>query len=62
MPQYAPAKRVCRVCDGFAAAVITTGARHRDGTRATLRVFCPACKGTGHAAPATAPALHRVGR
>lgn len=49
MPDSAPRSRVCRDCDGFAAAVITTGTRHADGTRATLRVACPACKGTGTA-------------
>ncbi|MFJ7136310.1 hypothetical protein [Streptomyces fungicidicus] len=52
MPQHAANTRVCRDCDGFATAAITTGARHADGTRATLRVTCPACKGTGHTAPA----------
>ncbi|MEU4032573.1 hypothetical protein [Streptomyces collinus] len=51
MPQHTCA-RICRDCDGHATAHITTGARHRDGTRATLRVTCPACKGTGHTAPA----------
>nr|WP_320775545.1 hypothetical protein [Streptomyces sp. CRN 30] len=53
MPQPAPVTRVCRACDGFATAVITTGARHRDGTRATRRLSCPACKGTGHTTPAS---------
>lgn len=47
MPQHAQNTPVCRACDGFATAAITTGARHRDGTRATLTVACPACKGTG---------------
>ncbi|GGQ35792.1 hypothetical protein GCM10010250_00940 [Streptomyces althioticus] len=46
MPQHAQNTRVCRDCDGFATAAITTGTRHRDGTRITLRVACPACKGT----------------
>jgi DnaJ-class molecular chaperone len=59
MPQHARNTRVCRDCDGFAAA-ITTGTRHADGTRATLRVTCQTCKGTGHTAPASA--LARVGR
>ncbi|MGC8920963.1 hypothetical protein OHN99_21850 [Streptomyces jietaisiensis] len=59
MPESAPTTRVCRDCDGFAAAAITTGARHTDGTRATLRVACPACKGTGRTQPA---ALVRVGK
>jgi RNase P subunit RPR2 len=43
MPQHVPNTRVCRDCDGFATAAITTGARHRDGTRVT----CRACEGTG---------------
>jgi RNase P subunit RPR2 len=51
MPENARTTRVCRDCDGFATAAITTGTRHRDGTRATLTVACPTCKGTGHAAP-----------
>ncbi|MFJ7229774.1 hypothetical protein ACIQVF_09540 [Streptomyces tendae] len=59
MPQHAQNTRVCRDCDGFATAAITTGTRHRDGSRATLRITCPACKGTGHTAPA---ALARTGR
>jgi RNase P subunit RPR2 len=59
MPQHARNRRVCRDCDGFASAAITTGTRHRDGTRATLRVTCPACKGTGTAAHA---ASARAGR
>ncbi|MGW2730909.1 hypothetical protein [Streptomyces sp. NPDC001494] len=49
MPQHARGTRVCRDCDGHASAHITTGAQHRDGTRVTLRVTCPACKGTGTA-------------
>ncbi|GGZ53989.1 MULTISPECIES: hypothetical protein [Streptomyces rochei group] len=60
MPQHAPNTRVCRDCDGFATAAITTGPRHTDGTRATLRVTCPTCKGTGTTAPATL--LYRAGR
>ncbi|MET8494822.1 hypothetical protein ABZW15_25730 [Streptomyces cellulosae] len=52
MPQHAQNTRVCRDCDGFATAAITTGTRHRDGTRVTLRVTCPVCKGTGRTAPA----------
>ncbi|NEA82725.1 hypothetical protein G3I30_27545 [Actinospica acidiphila] len=52
MPQHASNTRVCRDCDGFATAAITTGTRHRDGTLATLRVTCPACKGTGRTSPA----------
>ncbi|SFY53460.1 hypothetical protein [Streptomyces sp. F-1] len=52
MPQHAQNTPVCRDCDGFATAAITTGTRHTDGTRATLTVTCPACKGTGHTLPA----------
>ncbi|MFE9493060.1 hypothetical protein [Streptomyces collinus] len=57
MPQHTRA-RTCRDCDGHATTHITTGTRHADGTRVTLRVTCPACKGSG-----TAPAarLVRVG-
>ncbi|WFB89005.1 MULTISPECIES: hypothetical protein [Streptomyces] len=51
MPQHAQITRVCRDCDGFATAAITTGTRHADGTRATLRVTCSTCKGTGTTAP-----------
>ncbi|MFF0671228.1 hypothetical protein ACFYVE_23750 [Streptomyces tendae] len=29
---------------------MTTGTRHRDGSRATSRVTCPACQGTGRTA------------
>jgi hypothetical protein len=47
MPQHKPTVRVCPDCDGFASVAITTGARHRDGSRTTLRVDCPACRGLG---------------
>ncbi|WP_018567971.1 hypothetical protein [Streptomyces sp. PsTaAH-124] len=60
MPQHAPAMRVCRDCDGYASAMVTTGTRHPDGTRATLTVTCPTCKGTGHRTPT--PGLARIGR
>jgi RNase P subunit RPR2 len=60
MPQRAQNTPVCRDCDGFATAAITTGTRNRDGSRATLRVTCRACKGTGHTAPAAV--LARTGR
>ncbi|GHA14639.1 hypothetical protein ACFOOM_10895 [Streptomyces echinoruber] len=60
MPETTSTERVCRDCDGFATVAVTTGTRHRDGTGATLRVACPACRGTGHA-PATA-GLARAGR
>ncbi|MER6066952.1 hypothetical protein ABT167_38690 [Streptomyces sp. NPDC001792] len=60
MPQHAQNTPVCRDCDGFANVHITTGTRHRDGARATLRISCPTCKGTGHTLPA--PALVQAGR
>lgn len=60
MPQRAQNTPVCRDCDGFATAAITTGTRNRDGSRTTLRVTCRACKGTGH--PASAAVLARTGR
>jgi RNase P subunit RPR2 len=52
MPLYASNRRVCRHCDGFCVVAITTGGRHRDGSRVLLHVVCHACQGTGHAAPA----------
>ncbi|MGY1578512.1 hypothetical protein [Streptomyces sp. MN13] len=52
MPQRAQITPVCRDCDGFATAAITTGTRQSDGSRATITVACLACKGTGHTAPA----------
>ncbi|MFD5287262.1 hypothetical protein ACFWJV_03515 [Streptomyces rochei] len=60
MPQHVQNTPVCRDCDGFPVVAITTGTRHTDGTRATLRVTCPTCKGTGHAF--SAAALSRAGR
>ncbi|MGX4690877.1 hypothetical protein [Streptomyces sp. JNUCC 63] len=60
MPQHAPTARICRDCDGFATVAITTGTRHHDGTRATVRVACPACHGTGRTVPAAG--LVRAGR
>ncbi|MFJ3667741.1 hypothetical protein ACIPSE_14940 [Streptomyces sp. NPDC090106] len=54
MPQHVPNTPVCRVCDGFASAMVTTGLRAPDGTRTTLRVDCPACHGTGKSLPASA--------
>jgi DnaJ-class molecular chaperone len=61
MPQRTPNLQVCRACDGFPVVAITTGTRLPDGTRATIPVACPACKGTGRR---TAPAaiLARAGR
>ncbi|WP_406353892.1 hypothetical protein OHB56_15505 [Streptomyces sp. NBC_01635] len=60
MAQHTPTARICRDCNGFATVAITTGTRHTDGTRATLRVTCPTCQGTGHTTPATG--LVRAGR
>ncbi|MFI8238364.1 hypothetical protein ACIF83_14035 [Streptomyces sp. NPDC085866] len=60
MPQRAQNTPVCRDCDGFATAAITTGTRHRDGSRVTFRVDCHACKGTGNITRAAA--LARTGR
>ncbi|MEV0222735.1 hypothetical protein [Streptomyces sp. NPDC050704] len=54
MPQYVLNTPICSHCDGFPVAAITTGARHRDGSRQTIRVACPACHGTG-----TVPARRR---
>nr|WP_030553047.1 hypothetical protein [Streptomyces exfoliatus] len=50
MPQTTP--RVCRDCDGFATVTITTGLPAVDGTRDTVRVNCPTCRGLGHTVPA----------
>ncbi|MER5303248.1 hypothetical protein ABT039_27825 [Streptomyces lasiicapitis] len=48
MPHGIPAHaRLCPDCDGFPVVAITTGTRDSDGSRTTLRVTCPACKGTG---------------
>ncbi|MFE2088724.1 hypothetical protein [Streptomyces sp. NPDC059460] len=47
--------RICPDCDGFPAVAIDTGTLLEDGTRATLRVTCRRCRGTGStctAAPA----------
>ncbi|MET8577220.1 hypothetical protein [Streptomyces sp. NPDC005012] len=62
MPQHTLAPRICGNCDGFATATVTTGAHHADGTRKTLPVDCPACKGTGRTLPASAPASALVRR
>ncbi|MGW0117727.1 hypothetical protein [Streptomyces sp. NPDC003327] len=48
MPETTPARRVCRDCDGFATATVTTGLPTADGTRDTARVHCPTCRGLGH--------------
>lgn len=54
MPVRLSARPVCRHCNDFSSVSITTGDRHRDGSRVLLRVVCPACQGTGHTQPATA--------
>ncbi|MEU3481356.1 hypothetical protein ACI2LO_26445 [Streptomyces sp. NPDC033754] len=59
MSQTTPSPRVCRDCDGFATATITTGLPAAGGTRATLHVNCPTCRGLGHTTPA---ALARAGK
>ncbi|MFF8611027.1 hypothetical protein ACF06X_34565 [Streptomyces sp. NPDC015346] len=59
MPQTTSTPRVCRDCDGFATATITTGLRSANGTRDTIRVDCPTCRGVGHTIPA---ALVRAGK
>ncbi|NSC21511.1 hypothetical protein FM076_09965 [Streptomyces albus subsp. chlorinus] len=61
MTQPTPARvRRCGDCDGFSTVHIDTGTRHVDGTRRTLPVTCPACRGTG--THTTAPAAARSGR
>ncbi|MFE3553617.1 hypothetical protein ACFXKW_01870 [Streptomyces sp. NPDC059193] len=52
MPQHTQPNPVCRECDGFATATITTGARSSDGSRATIHVNCRACRGLGRTVPA----------
>ncbi|MFB7370240.1 hypothetical protein ACFC0D_10400 [Streptomyces sp. NPDC056222] len=59
MPQITQPRRVCRDCDGFATATITTGLKTADGTRDTIPVHCPTCRGLGHNVPA---GLARAGR
>ncbi|MEV0446007.1 hypothetical protein AB0I84_34545 [Streptomyces spectabilis] len=39
--------RLCAYCWDFPVVAITTGARHRNGSRKVAAVICPACKGTG---------------
>lgn len=50
MPAHIPNRLLCRNCDGFPVVAITTGDRHRDGSRVLLRVVCHGCQGTGHTA------------
>jgi hypothetical protein len=47
MPQHNHASgHVCGHCDGFPVVHIAAG-RTLDGTRRTIPVACPVCKGTG---------------
>lgn len=48
MPAHVPNRPLCHHCDGFPVVSITTGDRHRDGSRVLLRVVCHVCQGTGH--------------
>lgn len=48
MPSCVSNRPVCRNCDDFPVVSITTGDRHRDGSRVLLRAVCNACQGTGH--------------
>ncbi|MGI5530498.1 hypothetical protein ACQEVX_24880 [Streptomyces syringium] len=49
MPQHTPAQtHRCADCGDFQTVAVTTGTRHRDGTRATVRVTCRTCSGTRH--------------
>ncbi|MFJ9343446.1 hypothetical protein ACIRP0_29765 [Streptomyces sp. NPDC101733] len=59
MPQTTSTPPVCHACDGFATATITTGLQTDNGTRDTVRVNCPTCRGLGHTVPA---ALVRAGK
>lgn len=52
--------RRCKTCDGFPTVAITTGPRLHDGSRATIRITCPACNGTGHST--SARTLTRAGK
>ncbi|WP_314409712.1 hypothetical protein [Streptomyces sp. DSM 40484] len=60
MPARPSNRPLCRDCGGFPVVSITTGARHRDGSRVLLRIVCRGCNGTGHVIPASA--LVRIGR
>ncbi|MCD9593519.1 hypothetical protein [Streptomyces sp. 8ZJF_21] len=62
MPQHTHAHtHRCPACGGFSSVAVTTGARHFDGSRVTIRVTCPGCKGVGTATPARAT-LTRAGK
>ncbi|MER7839763.1 hypothetical protein ABTY98_28720 [Streptomyces sp. NPDC096040] len=55
MPGPTPATlataRICPNCDGFATAVVGSGARDSRGNLPTVLVDCPACHGTGTFSP-----------
>jgi RNase P subunit RPR2 len=54
--------RICNNCDGFPVVAIDAGYRRNDGTRATLKVVCSVCDGTGTDQPARpAPSAVKVG-
>ncbi|MFJ8586196.1 hypothetical protein ACIRD2_16295 [Streptomyces sp. NPDC093595] len=58
MAQHSPARtRVCPDCDGFPRVAISTGTRLPDGSRATFRVACRRCDGTGHTTTSASVAL-----
>jgi len=59
MPEHDSNTPACHNCKGFATAAVTTGDRHSDGSRVTVRATCTACKGTGRA---PTPAFARTGR
>ncbi|MGW6584818.1 hypothetical protein [Streptomyces globisporus] len=62
MAQHSPAPtRICPDCDGFPAVAIDTGTLLDDGTRATLKVTCRRCHGTGttRTTAASAPVAQR---
>ncbi|MCX4236669.1 hypothetical protein [Streptomyces ortus] len=59
MPASNSNRPICRDCGGFPVVSITTGARHRDGSRVLLRAVCRACNGIGHPTPAAALSARR---
>ena len=54
MPQRPSNLPVCPHCDGFPTVAVTTGQTTPNGQRETVTATCPACRGTGHTAPARA--------